>query len=194
VRDSVVRIKSLAAGGSGFCLGDPSLVATNFHVVSLAGGKPVQVFVMDYGAGDDVEIGPLLGTVVRTFPDKDLAFIRIEKPPESLIPLSVADGWLEAQEEVIAVGSPRVGNFIFHGSVTQGVVSYPRRQYNQSTFVQHTAAVNPGNSGGPLIDHFGRVIGVNTLDVDLKGVHLAIPARTLRTCWAEWQAENRPEN
>ena len=157
--------------GSGFVAHASGLIVTNAHVVARTKGDTVRVSFADGRT--------FTGTVVGRDPRTDLAVVRIE-PDEPLIPLKLAPtSKAGLGTKVFALGSPMGKRF----SVTAGIVSGYDRAYDAAwpvDFLQHDAALNPGNSGGPLIDEQGRVLGVNTATppetlFDM-GIALAIPA------------------
>jgi S1-C subfamily serine protease len=139
--------------GSGFVAHASGLIVTNAHVVARAKGDTVRVSFADGRT--------FTGTVVGRDPRTDLAVVRIE-PDEPLIALKLAPtSKAGLGTKVFALGSPMGKRF----SVTAGIVSGYDRAYDAAwpvDFLQHDAALNPGNSGGPLIDEQGRVLGVNT--------------------------------
>lgn len=145
VTESVVTVRTSDGLGSGFAV-RPDLVATSGHVVG------------DHGGVDLVDRrgGRWRGTVTARSVEADLALVRLEPdaPPFPVLPLRAA-ATLKAGEEVVAVGSP-LG---LDHTVTRGIVSGLRRM-GSVTIVQTDAALNPGNSGGPLVDTTGRVVGV----------------------------------
>lgn len=175
---SVVVIEPGPAGsgpasgsGSGFVFDSGGHVITNAHVVGAA--RIVTVGLID-GRRFQAE-------VVGTDPRTDIAVVRLPAGVD-LPALDLVD----AMDAGHGVGSPvfALGNPMgFRFSVTSGVISGAGRAYDVLTpveFLQHDAALNPGNSGGPLVDSLGRVLGVNTATppetiFDI-GIGLAIPA------------------
>jgi len=160
-----VRTDEGEGQGSGFVIDDKGTVATNFHVV--ADAIEVTAFFSD---GFQERVSKTLGVM----PDKDLAFLRLASGESRCVPLKLADSLPQEGRAVYALGCPLGLGF----SLTQGIVSGIRsagelRDAFRSEggrgpdlnvqWVQTTAAVNWGNSGGPLIDDRGRVVGVNTL-------------------------------
>jgi serine protease Do len=111
---------------------------------------------------------------------QDIAILKLEKSPSSLVPLEVATRSPGSGERIYAVGSPGLGQRILEQSISEGIVSSAARKLDGQTFIQHTAAVNPGNSGGPLLNSMGHVVGVVTLKAGLENVSFAVPAETLR--------------
>ena len=151
--------------GSGFVIDDKGTVVTNLHVVAEA--IEVTAFFSD---GFQERVSKTLGVT----PDKDLAFLRLASGKSRCEPLMLSDALPQEGRTVYALGCPLGLGF----SLTQGIVSGIRsagelrdafrseggRGPNLNVqWIQTTAAVNWGNSGGPLIDDRGRVVGVNAL-------------------------------
>jgi hypothetical protein len=151
--------------GSGFVLNRAGLIVTNYHVI---GGADAATVTLDSG-----ETYPAEGV---TFADKgkDLAILRVRAP--KLHPLALGDSdQLTLGGKTLAIGSP-LG---LDKTVTNGIVSQVRQQDGVKV-IQHTAAISPGSSGGPLLDGEARVIGVNTFYL-AKGqsLYFAMPANYL---------------
>lgn len=162
--------------GSGFLYDDRGHIVTNFHVIESA--AELQVTFAD---------GEVRGArLVGSDPTNDLAVIRVEPGPEGRRALALGDSeGLEVGRFVIAIGHP----FGLDQTLTTGVVSGLGRviESPDRTFIgeiiQTDAAINQGNSGGPLLDLEGRVVGVNSAIVSptgaSAGIGYAIPAATL---------------
>lgn len=162
--------------GSGFLYDDRGHIVTNFHVIESA--AELQVTFAD---------GEVRGArLVGSDPTNDLAVIRVEPGPEGRRALALGDSEsLEVGRFVIAIGHP----FGLDQTLTTGVVSGLGRviESPDRTFIgeiiQTDAAINQGNSGGPLLDLEGRVVGVNSAIVSptgaSAGIGYAIPAATL---------------
>jgi S1-C subfamily serine protease len=166
---SVVGVEHRRGQGSGVVLAPDGYVLTNAHVA--AGGGPLRIRM---SGSRDVR-AEVVGADART----DVAVVRADV--RDLPPLRLSERRLRVGEIVLAIGNP-LG---FERSVTAGVVSAlhrnlaaPRGEVLEG-LVQTDAAVNPGNSGGPLLDARGEVVGVATAMLPwARGIGFAIPART----------------
>jgi len=85
----------------------------------------------------------------------------------------------ESGEEVTVIGNPGLGQTVLRDTLTVGVVSHPRRMLAAMPYVQTSAAVNPGNSGGPMFDSRGQVIGVVVLKAHIQAAAFAVPVETI---------------
>jgi S1-C subfamily serine protease len=158
--------------GSGFLWDDQGNVVTNYHVIE--GARNISV-----SFSDDVN---LAAVVVGTDPQNDLAVLRVENPPAAARPLQPGvSAELKVGQTVLAIGNP-FGQF--DRTMTQGIISALNRTIQTENkvlrgVIQTDAAINRGNSGGPLLDSRGRLIGVNTAIFSptgtSAGVGLAIP-------------------
>jgi S1-C subfamily serine protease len=172
-----LNVMEVPAGtGSGFIWDDAGHIVTNFHVVQGANGARVTMW--DHTIYDAELIG--------VAPNYDLALLRINTERSKLrpIPIGQSDNLLVGQK-VFAIGNP----FGLDQSLTTGVVSALGRTINAVTgrpiedVIQTDAAVNPGNSGGPLLDSAGRLIGANTAIYSPSGasagIGFAVPVDTI---------------
>lgn len=169
---------SSTAQGSGFVYDLDGHIVTNQHVV--AGADTFEVSLWN---GTEYQ-----ATLVGTDPSTDLAVLQITAPRAALRPLALADSaTVSVGDPVLALGSP----FGLEGTLTQGIVSALHREmtapndYAITDTIQTDAAINHGNSGGPLLDARGRVIGVNAqIESDSggsDGVGFAIPSNTVES-------------
>lgn len=163
--------------GTGFLVDDRGRILTNAHVVG--DDRDVSVAFED-GSERDAEV---LGDDEST----DLAVLQVEDVPRGLRPLPLgASDALVVGDPVIAIGNP----FGLDGSATTGIVSAVKRVIEApdgfaiQNVIQTDAAINQGNSGGPLLDSRGRVVGINTQIASQAGgndgVGFAVPIDTIR--------------
>jgi putative serine protease PepD len=169
---------SQQAQGSGFVYDSDGHVVTNYHVVQ--GATSLQVTLADGSTYD--------ATVVGTDPSTDLAVLKVDAASDKLHPLTLGDsGDVAVGDGVVAIGSP----YGLEETVTSGIVSALGRTiestngYSIPGTIQTDAAINHGNSGGPLFNLSGEVIGVNS-QIESEsggntGVGFAIPSNTVRS-------------
>jgi S1-C subfamily serine protease len=182
VLPSVVQIQATSDLGSGIVYDDQGHIVTNAHVV----GDAKTFKVTTANSTDE-----LTAKLVYSYPEQDLAVIKLDKVPAGLKAAKFADSSKVAVGQIVlAMGSP-LG---LSSSVTQGIVSATGRTVSEgrtsgtgatiANMVQTSAAINPGNSGGALVNLDGEVIGIPTLaatDPDLgdsaaPGIGFAIPS------------------
>jgi S1-C subfamily serine protease len=187
VSPSVVHVTNLAAlrdrftfnvqavprsAGTGFIWDDNGFIVTNYHVVQ--GASAARVILADRSTYDSDQIWG--------YADKDLAVIRIKAPKEKLKPIAVGTSQdLQVGQTTLAIGNP----FGLDQTLTTGIISALGREIESTNgrpiqgVIQTSAAINAGNSGGPLLDSAGRLIGVNTAILSpsgtFAGIGFAIP-------------------
>jgi len=179
--DSFFRLESAADGsGSGSVFDKNGHILTNWHVVE--GADQIRVTLYN----GETYLAGLIGRDAAN----DLAILRIEAPKELLYPVSLGDSTsLRVGQMVLAIGNP----FGLERTLTVGIVSSLNRRLPSRTgrtrddiksVIQIDAALNPGNSGGPLLDSRGRLIGVNTAIASPTqantGVGFAVPVATVK--------------
>lgn len=185
VKDSVVMIKArvlvetvfgqryASSQGSGFVYNAAGYIVTNYHVVE--GAVDVEIFFPDKSA--------YKATIIGSDPYADIAVLKIDPGDKVLYPLELANSsLLRVGQPVIAIGNP----YGFEATLTTGVVSQLGRCIVSPgmrlipSVIQFDAAVNPGSSGGPLLDYSGRVIGITTAIYaqtgEFSGIGFAIPS------------------
>jgi S1-C subfamily serine protease len=158
--------------GSGFVWDKDGHIVTNYHVVD--GANEVQVIFQDGTSYQTSEMW--------TYPDKDIAVVKIAAPADKLVPITVGDSQgLQVGQATFAIGNP----YGLDHTLTTGIVSALGREITSPSkrpirgVIQTSAAINPGNSGGPLLDSSGRLIGMNTAILSesgaFGGIGFAIP-------------------
>lgn len=175
---SVVLIENDSGSGSGVCVGRNDTILTNEHVIRGDGTVWVTPFI--YKDKDIVKMPRIRASVVFRSEKDDVAVLKLDKAPDYLSPLPVASTDLTGGTKVYAIGSPGLGKDVLTQTISEGLVSSPKRMVDGVAWVQHSAAVNPGNSGGPLLDEHGQVVGIVTRKARLEGVSFAIRVETLR--------------
>ena len=183
-----------AGQGSGFVLNGDGYIATNAHVVTNGTGtnldKAREVYVQ-FADGNQVE-----GEITGFDPNADVGLVKVDPKGLELVPLSfAATSEVQVGEPVAAIGSP----FGEQGSLSIGVVSAKDRtiealtDFSISDAIQTDAAINRGNSGGPLLDARGRVIGINSQirssGGGSVGVGFAVSGDTVRRSIRQIQAD-----
>jgi putative serine protease PepD len=177
-RKGVVVVKLGNGQGSGFVYDTQGHVVTNQHVVDAGGAISVT-----FWNGKTYQ-----AQVVGSDPSTDLAVLKVDAPASVLEPLTLGDSdSLEVGDAVVAIGSP-LG---FEETVTSGIVSALHRQmtapnnFTINDSIQTDAAINHGNSGGPLLDLDGKVVGVNAQIASDSGgndgIGFAIPSNTVKS-------------
>lgn len=172
------------SSGSGFILDMDGHIVTNSHVV-----RDAQEILVTFADGY-VTSAELMGNDDYS----DLAVIKVDPTSAPLVPAELGDSnTLQVGQRVIAIGNP----FGLDGSMTVGIVSALGRslpsaqlldpsysRYSNPSIIQVDAAVNPGNSGGPLLNSYGQVIGINTAirteNGGFQGIAFAVPVNTVK--------------
>jgi S1-C subfamily serine protease len=164
IKQSVIIIGHQEGFGSGFIVRADGLALTNYHVVE--GAETVWVRV-----GESTEVR---AQVIRTAPDGDLALLKLNG--DGYKPILLGSGRKAASGmDVYAIGAPLDPNFLGY-SVSKGIVSGVRK-VEHFTLIQTDVSVNEGNSGGPLVNGYGEVIGIVTMKwegVGVEGLAFAI--------------------
>ncbi len=160
--------------GTGFVLDREGRILTAFHVV-----KDMNQIDVVLGSGRR-----LSARLVGTAPQLDIALLQVEAREGELFPLPLGDSKaVQVGQKVIAIGNP----FGLHNTITVGVISALKRTLDdtpielQEALIQTDAAINPGSSGGPLLNSAGEVVGINTAIVEhAQNVGFAIPIHFAR--------------
>jgi S1-C subfamily serine protease len=158
-----------SGAGTGFVIDHEGHILTAYHVIENA---------------TEVEVALSTGRrlsaqLVGTAPQLDIALLKVDASAEELVPLTLGDSMsLQVGQKVIAIGNP-LG---LHNTVTVGIVSALDRSVDgapavlQEALIQTDAAINPGSSGGPLLNSMGQVVGINNAKIgNAQGLSFAIP-------------------
>ncbi len=170
------RSEEKTGSGSGWVLDKTGHIVTNYHVV--AGSDIVTV---TFGEGEAVA-----AEVIGTSAQNDIAVLKVKVDPDLLFPVTIGDSKsLRVGQKIFAIGNP----FGLQRTMTVGIVSSLDRSIKSKNgqpmrnIVQIDAALNQGNSGGPLLDSQGDLVGMNTAIASLTGentgVGFAVPAKTI---------------
>lgn len=172
---------SQAAAGSGFVISDNGYILTNYHVIK--GASSIKVAFMD-GTNYDA-------TLVGGESENDIAVLKINASGLSPVVLGNSDN-VQVGEQVVAIGNP-LGELTY--SMTQGIISAKDRSITMSdgtvmNMLQTDTAINNGNSGGPLFDMYGQVIGITSAKLSnsatagsgatIEGLGFAIPINDIK--------------
>jgi S1-C subfamily serine protease len=191
VEPSVVRINTYGRNGggcgSGFLLDDQGTIVTNYHVIEHA-NQATATF-------SDGEITPIVGHVLLS-KEKDIAILRLSDIKTTRKPLRLATNLPKKGESTIAFGAPLGLSF----TASDGIVSAVRRHEEleevangidlKVTWIQTTSPISPGNSGGPLVNVKGEVIGINTIIIGAgreygQNLNFAVSARDVQSVFQE---------
>ena len=170
----------MASSGSGFIITKDGYIATNYHVIS--GSNNVSVTLYDGSTYD--------ATIVGGDEDYDIAVLKIE-PEKELTPVVIGDSsQLNVGDDIAVIGNP-LGELTF--SMSEGIVSTTNRLINVDgtpfNMIQITAAVNSGNSGGPLFNMYGELVGIvsaklsssgSSSEASIEGLGFAIPINDVK--------------
>ena len=159
----VVTTRSADGGslGSGFIVSDDGIIVTNFHVVASAEGVDVKL--------KNGKSYPVTG-IVDYDPIRDICVLKIDARNLNVMPLGSSDNLIQGQR-VLVIGAPMGLEY----SVSDGLFSGMRDSFGQEV-IQFTAPISPGNSGGPLLNMQGKVIGITTFtNVGGQNLNFAVP-------------------
>ena len=175
--ESLFSLTEIEGNGSGSVIDQQGHILTNYHVVE--GAKQISVMLFNTDS--------FPAELVGQDPDNDIAILKINAPDTLLFPLQWGDsGNLRVGQHIIAIGNP----FGLERTMSTGIISSLNRQITSKTrrvirsIIQIDAALNQGNSGGPLLNSRGELIGMNTAIAtrsgDNAGIGFSIPVNTIR--------------
>ncbi|HBR57114.1 MAG TPA: hypothetical protein DEA22_06555 [Blastocatellia bacterium] len=154
------------ARGSGFFVA-PDRIITNRHVIERS--SRVEIHLVD---GKKF----IVRGVLAVDGEGDLALLKVEVPPEFAVPLPIGRSVPQEGESVVVVGNP----FGLEGSVSNGIVSAVREIPGYGRIIQITAPISPGSSGSPVVNMYGQVIGVATLQAaEGQSLNFAVPSERI---------------
>lgn len=161
VVEIIGKTKTGTSTGTGFFYDNKGTVVTNYHVIE---GCTEATITLSNGNSYNVD------KVLGYSKDKDIAVLSTSCANSS--PLKICDTEIKTGEKVYTIGS----SLGLSGSLSDGIVSSAEREINNNTYIQTTAPISHGNSGGPLLDSKGKVIGITTAYlVEGQNLNLAIP-------------------
>ena len=175
--ESLFSLTEIEGSGSGSVIDQQGHILTNYHVVE--GAKQISVMLFNTDS--------FPAELVGQDPDNDIAILKINAPDTLLFPLQWGDSAnLRVGQHIIAIGNP----FGLERTMSTGIISSLNRQITSKTrrvirsIIQIDAALNQGNSGGPLLNSRGELIGMNTAIAtrsgDNAGIGFSIPVNTIR--------------
>lgn len=193
VEPSVVRISTSGprggGTGSGFVVDSKGTIVTNVHVI--AGARKVEV---EFSNGVKA---PVIG-FHSLDQKKDIAIIKVDLPADKLQPVPLAKGLPPKGTAVVAFGAPHGLSF----TTTEGIISALRpademkEQFGedfQGDWIQTSTPISPGNSGGPLVNHFGEVVAMNTMQMTIgQNLNFAMSSVDIAEAVAKAPAEYKP--
>ncbi len=174
--DSVVVLRGEGSAGTGFVVGSGGYLVTCAHCLPKDGKMTVSY---RDSSGGEPQTRTAEPRVVAVDESRDLALLKINVS-QQLRPVRIAAAAkVESGERVAVIGNPGLGSKILDYTMTEGIVSSPRRDLDGQSFIQTWAQVNPGSSGAPLFNAQGLVIGTIVLKGRIEGAGFAIPAEEL---------------
>lgn len=167
-----VTVKTKNGHGSGFFVSENGYVVTNYHAISDSSKLEI---IMSDGSKHPAKI-------IRFDKTSDLALLKIEK--NGIVPFNfLLDTPVSMGKEIYVIGTPSAEDL--SQTLTKGIISSIRKQANGSRIMQTDASINLGNSGGPLIDKEGNLLGIvnaKLVGVGVEGISFAIPADEIAKC------------
>jgi S1-C subfamily serine protease len=168
--DSVVVVRNDESSGTGFVVGREGYVLTCEHVLPRRGNTTVV-----YREPETRAKRTTVAKIVAANEEEDLALLKIQTAvPLRSVRFDLGDP-VERGQQVAVIGNPGLGGTILDHTMTEGIVSSPRRDLAGQTFIQTSASINPGSSGGPMFNDRGLVVGLVVLKADIEAAGFAVP-------------------
>ena len=164
--NSVARIKTWGGSGSGFLI-RPNVVVTNKHVIE---NEFLEFVEITFPSAPEAERGPHKTKLLYIDPEWDIAFLEVQTPLPPL-PLAFPHQFGRGRD-IVVIGSPgaaSVAGGVLENAISIGVLS-SQAEVRGQMYYQSNVSTNPGNSGGPVINRYGEVIGMHTLGLGRTGV------------------------
>ena len=180
IQEAVVMVSNAGGMGAGFLIRPDGLLMTNFHVVRGERLNDVTLFLRNKRG--EVQQTKYRDAEVQAYSSLlDVALVQIPADQLGDKPLPylelAPDDSIRTGMRVHAIGNPAVGAKVLDHTVSDGIVSSASRNFNDVIYIQTTAAVNPGNSGGPLLNDMGQVVGMVTFRAFFQeGLAFALPS------------------
>lgn len=166
INQAIFKVNTSNGSGTSFYLKDRDVFVTNHHVV--AGSKEVSL--------EDHEQNRYFARVIQINPEADIAILKAEGEFNTPHLQMELNGLPQSRDQVFVLGYP----FGMPFTVTEGIVSAPKQLMEGRYYIQTDAAVNPGNSGGPVVSSIGNVVGITTSKFNnADNVGFAIPIESL---------------
>jgi S1-C subfamily serine protease len=174
--DSVVVVKGGDTTGSGFVVGTQGYILSCAHCIPVDNRVTITYRV---SSGDTVSTKSVDATVIRVDEKQDLALLKIDSatPLRPARLAAIADP--EIGERVCVISNPGLGDKILDATMTEGIVSNPRRELDGVQFIQTNATINPGSSGGPVFNSRGLIIGLVAVKGRIESTGFAVPSSAL---------------
>lgn len=184
LEDAVGLVSNAGGFGAGFVIDPKGWVLTNYHVVHGEKQNDVTLYLGQKGGEKEKHVfrkaevrgySVLMDVALLKIPDEDLKGITLP-----VLDLASSES-VRSGIRVYAIGNPGIGSKVLDHTISQGILSSTNRNFDDILYAQTTAAVNPGNSGGPLVNGQGEVVGLVTFRaIWQEGLAFALPVSYLR--------------
>jgi serine protease Do len=174
--DSVVVVGSINGYGTGFFIGSNGYILTSAHCVNPKLETKIAIF-----GGKTEKTQPVIKTGRVIFKDDllDLAIVKGEDIKNARYVVFELKNSPATGDELTIIGNPGVGSQILNCTMTNGIVSNPKRAIGNYNYIQTNAAINPGNSGGPVFNEYGNVIGIVQFKADIDAAGFALSSENI---------------